>query len=155
MGGTGVEVTLTAAAMATLRASSRCAGVALALTFTLTLAGCGDTVNSSVFDRLAAGPTVPMPARASEVVPRAADMDGRWVLTMPGTGSCAMAFAPGSVMAEGACPGQFAHSRAWDIGPNGVLIRDVRGTALAQLRMTEPGRLEGQTAEGEQVLLAR
>jgi hypothetical protein len=131
----------------------RLTGVALALA----LGACGDTVNSSLFDRLAAGPAVPMAARATEIVPRASDMDGRWVLTMPGTGSCAMAFAPAqsSVTPEGACPGQFDRSRHWAIGPNGVMIRDQSGASLAQLRMTEPGRLEGQTVDGEQVLLAR
>jgi hypothetical protein len=135
--------------------SRRLAGLALALT----LAGCGDTVNSSVFDRLAEGPTVPMPARAAAVVPTAAAMHGRWVLTMPGTGSCAMTFgtagAEGSIALESGCPGKFVASRSWTIEPNGVVIRDPRGVALAALRMTEPGRLEGVTPEGEQVLLAR
>jgi hypothetical protein len=135
--------------------SRRLAGLALALT----LAGCGDTVNSSVFDRLAEGPTVPMPARAAAVVPTAEAMHGRWVLTMPGTGSCAMTFgtagAEGSIALESGCPGKFVASRSWTIEPNGVVIRDPRGVALAALRMTEPGRLEGVTPEGEQVLLAR
>jgi hypothetical protein len=131
------------------------AGLALALT----LAGCGDTVNSSLFDRLAAGPTVPMPARAAEIVPTAEAMRGRWVLTMPGTGSCGLTFgtagAEGSIALEGGCPGKFAASHSWTIEPNGVVIRDPRGGALAALRMTEPGRLEGVTPEGEQVMLAR
>jgi hypothetical protein len=35
------------------------------------------------------------------------------------------------------------------------VIRDQNGARLAQLRMSEPGRLEGQTPDGEQVLLAR
>ena len=131
------------------------AGLALALT----LAGCGDTVNSSLFDRLAAGPTAPMPARAAEMVPTAEAMRGRWVLTMPGTGSCGITFgtssAVGAIALEGACPGKFTTSRSWAIEPNGIVIRDPHGGALAALRMTEPGRLEGVTPEGEQVLLAR
>ena len=65
---------------------------ALALAFAL--AGCGDTVNNSLFDRLAAGPAVPMPARTTEIVPTAQAMGGRWVLTMPGTGSCGVTFGP-------------------------------------------------------------
>jgi hypothetical protein len=134
--------------------SRRLAGLALALMLT----GCG-TVNSSVFDRLAEGPTAPMPARAAAVVPTAEAMRGRWVLTMPGTGSCAMTFgtsgAEGSIALDAGCPGKFAASRSWTIEPNGVVIRDPGGVALAALRMTEPGRLEGVTPEGEQVLLAR
>jgi hypothetical protein len=131
-----------------------------ALALTLALTGCGDTLNNSVFDRLAEGPAVPMPARAEAVVPRAADMGGHWVLTMPGTGSCGLTFANaaaagGSVLPESACPGRFSGSRRWDIQPDGVTIRDQSGISLAQLRMTEPGRLEGQTVSGAQVLLAR
>jgi len=56
---------------------------------------------------------------------------------------------------DGRCPGKFGASRSWTIEPTGLVIRDQRGAVLAQLRMTEPGRLEGQTAEGEQVLLGR
>ena len=130
-----------------------------ALGMALALAGCGDTVNNSLFDRLAAGPPVPMPDRATEIVPTAQAMGGRWMLTMPGTGSCGMTFGPtaagGSLAPEGACPGKFVASHSWTIEPGGVVIRDQRGAVLAQLRMTEPGRLEGQTGDGEQVLLAR
>ena len=137
----------------------RLATLGLALAPALALLGCGDTVNNSLFDRLATGPSVPMPERSAEIVPTAQAMGGRWVLTMPGTGSCGMTFGPataeGSLALEGACPGKFVASRSWTIEPTGVVIRDQRGAILAQLRMTEPGRLEGQTADGEQVLLAR
>ena len=126
---------------------------------TLWLAGCSDTVNNSLFDKLAAGPPVPMAARATASAPKASDMGGRWVLTMPGTGSCIMTFmsaaAEGAVAPEGDCPGRFLSSRQWRIEAAGVVIRDQNGTRLAQLRMSEPGRLEGQTPDGEQVLLAR
>jgi hypothetical protein len=137
----------------------RVAAVVPAMALVLTLSGCGDTVNSSVFDRLAAGPPVPMPARATEIVPTAEAMRGRWMLTMPGTGSCGMTFgtaaAEGAIAPEDGCPKKFAASRSWSIEPNGVVIRDPRGALLAALRMTEPGRLEGVTPDGEQVLLAR
>ena len=130
-----------------------------ALGLAVALAGCADTINNSLFDKLAAGPPAPMPARAAEIVPKGADMGGRWVLTVPGTGVCAMSFAAGAaegaIAPEGGCPGRFVASRNWDIAPNGVVIRDQGGVALAQLRMTEPGRLEGQTPDGEQVLLSR
>jgi hypothetical protein len=126
---------------------------------TLWLAGCSDTINNSAFDKLAAGPPVPMAARATARAPKASDMGGRWVLTMPGTGSCAMTFmsgaAEGAIAPEDGCPGRFLASRQWHVEPAGVVIRDQNGARLAQLRMAEPGRLEGQTPDGEQVLLAR
>jgi hypothetical protein len=137
------------------RASWRAAALAVAFA----LAGCGESVNNSLFDRLAAGPPVPMPERAAEVVPTAQAMNGHWVLTVPGTGACGMTFGPataqGGIALDGDCPGKFTASRTWTIEPSGLVIRDQRGAVLAQLRMTEPGRLEGQTAEGQQVLLAR
>ena len=130
-----------------------------ALGVTLWLSGCGDTVNSSLFDKLAAGPPVPMAARATASAPKASDMGGKWILTMPGTGSCAMTFmsgaTEGAVAPEGGCPGRFLTSRQWHVEAAGVVIRDQNGARLAQLRMAEPGRLEGQTQDGEQVLLAR
>ena len=129
-----------------------------ALAAVLALAGCGESVNNSLFDRLAAGPPVPMPDRA-EIVPTAQAIRGHWVLTLPGTGACGMTFgtalAESVIALDGNCPGKFGASRSWTIEPNGLVIRDQRGAVLAQLRMTEPGRLEGQTAEGEQVLLGR
>jgi hypothetical protein len=130
-----------------------------AMALALTLSGCGDTLNSGVFDRLAAGPPVPMPARAAESVPTAGTMRGRWMLTMPGTGACALMFgtpeADSAIAPEDGCPKQFTASHSWAIEPNGVVIRDPRGMPLAALRMTDPGRLEGVTPDGEQVLLAR
>jgi hypothetical protein len=129
----------------------RCAALGVAFA----IAGCGETVNNSLFDQLAASPRVPMAERASYIVPKASEVSGRWTLTMPGTGTCDVTFSDGAVTPEGNCPGKFAASRKWVIEPNGVVIRDQAGQALAQLRMAEPGRLEGQTMEGEQVLLAR
>ncbi len=130
-----------------------------AVTLAFALTGCGDTVNSSLFDRLAAGPPVPVPARATEIVPTAEAMRGRWVLTMPGTGSCGVTFgtpaAQGGIALDGGCPGKFTASRIWTIEATGVVIRDPRGAVLAELRIAEPGRLEGQTPDGERVLLAR
>jgi hypothetical protein len=63
--------------------------------------------------------------------------------------------AEGAVAPEGGCPGRFLASRQWHVEASGVVIRDQSGARLAQLRVSEPGRLEGQTPDGEQVLLAR
>jgi hypothetical protein len=130
-----------------------------ALGLAFALAGCGESANNSLWDRIAAGPSDAMPARAPEIVPTAQAMSGRWTLTMPGTGACGMTFGPaaaeGGIALDGNCPGKFGASRAWSIEPTGLFIRDQRGAVLAQLRMTEPGRLEGQTPDGAQVLLGR
>jgi protease inhibitor Inh len=130
-----------------------------ALGAVLAFAGCGETVNNSLFDQLAASPRVPMPERASQIVPKASDMGGRWMLTMPGTGTCGMAFeaaaVAGAVAPEGGCPGKFFTSRKWAIERDGVVIRDHNGQPLAELRMAEPGRLEGLTPDNEQILLTR
>jgi hypothetical protein len=138
-----------------VRASRRLAALGIAFA----LAGCGESANNSLWDRLVTGPSESMPARAPEIVPTAQAMSGRWTLTMPGTGACGMTFGPaaaeGSIALDGNCPGKFTASRSWAIEPTGLFIRDQRGAVLAQLRMTEPGRLEGQTQEGAQVLLGR
>jgi hypothetical protein len=137
-----------------VRASRRLAALGIAFA----LAGCGESANNSLWDRIVASPSS-MPARAPEMVPTAQAMSGRWTLTMPGIGACGMTFGPaaaeGSIALDGNCPGKFTASRSWAIEPTGLFIRDQRGAVLAQLRMTEPGRLEGQTADGAQVLLGR
>jgi hypothetical protein len=124
----------------------------------LALAGCSEGMNSAL-DKIAASPATPMPERTAAVVPKGTDMGGRWMLTMPGTGACGVMFgfgpADGAVTPESGCPGKFIASRSWAIAPAGVVIRDQSGIALASLRMAEPGRLEGQTADGAQVLLTR
>jgi hypothetical protein len=136
-----------------------CLAFGLAFAAALVLAGCGETLNNSTFDQLAAGPRVPMPERASQIVPKASDMGGHWTLTMPGTGTCGMTFdagaAAGAIAPEGACPGKFVTSRKWGIERDGVVIRDPGGAPLAQLRMAEPGRLEGTTPDNQQILLTR
>ena len=139
--------------------SRRVAALGAAFALAISLSGCGESANNSLWDRIAAGPSDAMPARAPEIVPSAQAMGGRWTLTMPGTGACGMTFGPaaaeGSIALDGPCPGRFGTSRSWTIEPTGLFIRDQRGVVLAELRMTEPGRLEGQTQEGAQVLLGR
>src|SRR5262249_54445995 len=85
------------------RASWRLAALGLAFA----VGGCGEQVNNSLWDRIAAGPSDAMPARAPEIVPTAQAMSGRWTLTMPGTGACGMTFGPaaaeGSIALDGTC----------------------------------------------------
>lgn len=89
------------------------------------------------------------------------DMAGRWVLATPGAGYCGMNFAAtpgareGTIAPEGGCPGKFFTSRRWALEQNAVIIRNHAGEMLAQLNVTEPSRLEGQAANGEQVSLTR
>lgn len=91
----------------------------------------------------------------------AVEMAGRWVLATPGAGYCSMNFAgaagarEGTIAPEGGCPGKFFTSRRWAIEQNAVVIRNHAGEMLAQLNVTEPSRLEGQAANGEQVSLTR
>jgi hypothetical protein len=140
-------------------ASCRLAALGTAFTLASSLLGCGESANNSLWDRLVSSPSGSMPARAPEIMPTAQAMAGRWTFTMPGTGACGMTFGPaaaeGSIALDGSCPGKFDGSRSWSIEPTGLFIRDQRGAVLAQLRMTEPGRLEGQTQDGAQVLLGR
>lgn len=61
----------------------------------------------------------------------------------------------GTIAPEGGCPGKFFTSRKWAFERNAVIIRNHAGEFLAQLAVTEPTRLVGQTATGEQVTLTR
>jgi hypothetical protein len=90
------------------------------------------------------------------------DMAGRWFLTAPGAGTCAMTFggslgsAEGTIAPEGGCPGNFFTSRQWAFTPSGaLLIRDHTGAPLAQLAPIASARLEGKAVSGEAVSLVR
>jgi hypothetical protein len=89
------------------------------------------------------------------------NMMGRWLLASQGAAPCTMNFAgaaggrEGTIAPEGGCPGKFFTSRQWSFEQNAVIIRNHAGEMLAQLQVTEPARLVGQTATGEPVSLTR
>jgi hypothetical protein len=89
------------------------------------------------------------------------DMAGRWLLGTDGSPPCGMNFAgpigghEGSIAPEGGCPGRFFTSRSWAYEQNAMVIRNHSGELLAQLNVTAPDRLIGQTASGEPVSLTR
>jgi hypothetical protein len=98
-----------------------------------------------------------------EPAPRVAppvEMAGRWTLTSPGHGQCAVTIgsAPGApegtIAPEGGCPGNFFTSRKWVYDQNGLSIRNHRGEQLALLSLTG-GRFDGRSVAGEPVTLSR
>jgi Protease inhibitor Inh len=107
-----------------------------------------------------AAPGAPGTATGSRTPPPV-NMAGRWTLTAPGTGGCAMNFGatPGSpegtIAPEGGCPGNFFTSRKWVFEDNGLVIRDHTGQPLARLAYGPSGRFDGQAQTGRAVTLAR
>jgi len=125
----------------------------------------GDS-GSTATEPLAAAPTGPVssgPLATSGGRSRAppVSMAGRWTLSSPGGGTCAMNFggapgaAEGTIAPEGGCPGNFFTSRKWAFEDTGLLIRDHTGQPLAQLAFAPPARFDGQATTGQPVSLAR
>jgi hypothetical protein len=89
------------------------------------------------------------------------DMSGRWRLTSPGRGECAMTFqampgaADGTIAPEGGCPGDFFTSRKWGFEQANLVIRNHNGEPLAQLSLAATARFDGKSATGEPVTLMR
>lgn len=87
-------------------------------------------------------------------------MAGRWKLSSPGGGVCAVTFggqggaAEGAMAPEGGCPGDFYTSRKWSFEGGSLIVRDHTGKPLGQLAFTN-GRFEGQSAAGQAITLAR
>jgi len=112
-----------------------------ALAFASALAGCADN--------RANGPPVSAPSAIA----------GRWTLSSPGAGSCAMTFAggpsEGTIAPEGGCPGNFFTSRKWSLERDSLVIRNHLGETLAQLKSGEGGRFDGQSTAGQAVTLSR
>ncbi|MCZ7659150.1 MAG: protease inhibitor Inh/omp19 family protein [Xanthobacteraceae bacterium] len=112
------------------------------------LAGCGSAPNLGGSQAAA-----PAPAAAP------ADMGGRWQLSSPAGGACAVTVGPGTtegtLAPEGGCPGNFYTSRKWTFEQGALVIRDHTGKALGQLTLVSPGRFEGQAAGGIALMLAR
>lgn len=125
--------------------------------------GAGSSSNNSIFDQLAASPTVPAPTSPSGYVPinLPPEMIGKWVLAAPGIGYCTLAFsgAPGasegSIATEGACPGQFSSSRRWVLDKTNLAIRDAAGGTLVRLSVGDATRFDGLNAQNEMITLTR
>src|SRR5262249_61539901 len=94
----------------------------------ISFGGLGSSSNSPSTqpERLPAAPTGPVtisplasPGTGGPRPPPPVNMAGRWTLTAPGTGGCAMNFgatpgaAEGTIAPEGGCPGNFFTSRKW------------------------------------------
>jgi Protease inhibitor Inh len=114
------------------------AGLAMAVA----LAGCADN--------RASGPPVPNAPSA---------LAGRWTLSSPGAGSCAMTFgggpSDGTIAPEGGCPGNFFTSRKWAIERGDLVLRNHLGETLAQLKPGDGARYDGQSTAGQAVTLSR
>jgi hypothetical protein len=145
----------------------------LAILSIVVLAGCAERISSfggsnspTGTEALPAAPTGPVatgPLAAAGGVrtPPPVNMAGRWTLTSPGGGGCAMNFgappnsAEGTIAPEGGCPGSFFTSRKWAYEDNSLVIRDHTGQALARLALGAAGRFDGQATGGQPVGLAR
>jgi hypothetical protein len=132
-----------------------------ALLLALPLAACSLGTIGGVFS------PEPSPSEAAtssaplgESLPRP-DMAGRWLLGTDGSPPCGMNFAgpvggrEGTIAPKGGCPGRFFTSRTWAYEQNAMIIRNHAGEMLAQLNVTAPDRLVGQSATGEPVSLTR
>jgi hypothetical protein len=145
-------------------------GIAGALATATALGGCSSRLSmgdsgSTATEPLAAAPTGPVTtsplATTGRSRPPPVSMAGRWTLSSPGGGTCAMNFggapgaAEGTIAPEGGCPGNFFTSRKWVFEDAGLLIRDHTGQPLAQLAFAPPSRFNGQAATGQAVSLGR
>jgi hypothetical protein len=97
---------------------------------------------------------------SSASTPAPGDMNGRWVLSVPGAPSCAMSFAgaagalTGTISPEGGCPDEFFLSRHWSIGENGLTISGDEMKPLGTLTFSG-GQFRGTSAAGLPVTLTR
>jgi hypothetical protein len=96
-------------------------------------------------------------------VPSAAPVSlaGRWLLSSPARGQCAMTFGSanaaateGTIAPAGGCPGKFFTSRKWTYDQAGLTIRDHKAQPLAQLS-GDGMSFQGQATTGEPVTLSR
>lgn len=97
---------------------------------------------------------------APAVTPPPVPMAGRWRLSSPGAGTCAVTFggqasaAEGSMAPEGGCPGNFYTSRKWSFEGGSLILRDHTGKPLGQLAFAND-RFEGQSSAGQAITLSR
>jgi len=89
------------------------------------------------------------------------NLAGKWTLDSPGIGSCVMNFgaqpdaAEGTIAPAGGCPFNFLTSRKWTYVTGGLVIRDHKAQALAQLSPVGPDRYEGRTDDDHELTLSR
>jgi Protease inhibitor Inh len=120
------------------------------------LAACGGNDRLTVDNGASSG----SPASSAVVAPPS-DLAGRWTLSSPGAGSCAMTLGAvpgatdGTIAPAGGCPFSFFTSRKWAYSEAGLTIRDHNAQTLAQLTPAGPNRFEGKTAAGQEVALSR
>ena len=122
----------------------------------LALAGCTG-IGVDLPGLSAAPEATPPSARGAAPV----DLAGRWLLSSPGGGQCAVTFgsaaataAEGTIAPAGGCPGKFFTSRKWTYDQAGLTIRDHKGQPLAQLS-GEGASFQGKATSGEPVALTR
>jgi hypothetical protein len=102
----------------------------------------------------------PAASNAAAVAPPV-NLAGRWTLSSPGAGSCAMTLGAtanateGTIAPAGGCPFNFYTSRKWTYTGAGLTIRDHNAQTLAQLAPAGPNRFEGKTGSGQDVALSR
>jgi len=76
-------------------------------------------------------------------------------------GSCVMNFGAqsdaieGTIAPAGGCPFNFFTSRKWTYVTGGLVIRDHKAEALAQLSPIGPDRYEGKTSDDHEITLSR
>jgi hypothetical protein len=139
------------------------AGLLMGCAERISLGSSGGSGSAQPLAAAPAGPVSGAPLGAADAArrPPPVSMAGRWTLSSPGGGTCAMNFggapgaAEGTIAPEGGCPGNFFTSRKWVFGDTGLVIRDHTGQALAQLAFAPPGRFDGQATTGQAVNLAR
>ena len=119
---------------------------------TVLLAGCWSTDRPAVESATNAAPAG---------VPPPTNLAGKWTLSSPGAGSCAMTFgaqpqaSEGTIAPAGGCPYNFFTSRKWNYTTAGLVIRDHNAQTLAQLSPVGADRFAGKTNAGQDVTLSR
>jgi hypothetical protein len=106
-------------------------------------------------------PAGSQPAAAAQPTAPPVNVAGRWLLSSPGRGGCAMMFSAASTAAvtgviapEGGCPGKFFTSRKWTYDAGGLVIHDHTGAPLARLSLAGSG-FDGTAGAGEPVTMTR
>jgi hypothetical protein len=129
---------------------------------TMLLAACGGTDRSTGLTPPVSGSVgSPAPPSTPAAVAPPTSLAGRWTLSSPGAGSCAMTLGAvpdateGTIAPAGGCPFNFFTSRKWTYSEAGLTIRDHKAQSLAQLTPAGPSRFEGKASSGQDVIMSR